>query len=257
MSSGKILTDPLLLALTLTLLFSAIALRRSGPDRRNRQALLAILGLTCSLWLFSTPIAAELLERAATVSTAGIDTEPDLIVVPGGGFAFPLEGIDDPLSYDSTRRVLTAAELWKRYPSARLVMSGRSGGVRAAEHRPDEMASQMARLAEGAGVPADRILLEITSTNTREHPAGLLRMPGIDRMTSIVVVTNGWHMRRALGEFHRHFREARGHAVPPPPAKRRRWSDFVPGASALQHASKMWSEWLGTVWYEILAISNR
>lgn len=107
----------------------------------------------------------------------------------------------------------------------------------------------MRRLLLDLGVPAEAILLEESSRNTRQNAsesAALLKARGIRR---ILLVTSATHMDRALG----HFREA-GLEVTPAPADfqnmgivdARRW---LPNADALAQSARSLKEWVGQrVW---------
>ncbi len=86
-----------------------------------------------------------------------------------------------------------------------------SGGV--GKHPPSE-AEVMARIARDAGVPSERLVLERNSTNTLEnalHCRAILRAHGWQRIT---VVTDDYHLPRALLAFRLLGLHASGSAPP-------------------------------------------
>lgn len=99
----------------------------------------------------------------------------DFIVCLGGGYG----------------REAIAAQLWHQKVAPFVIVSNAPG---AAEY--------MRYLVSLSGVPRDRILLDRESYTTGEHPAGVARMPGVDRDRSrLVIVTDHTHTRRAKACF--------------------------------------------------------
>lgn len=92
-----------------------------------------------------------------------------------------------------------------------LVLSGGKGGVTAAE------ADVMWRLARELGVPDQRIVLETRSRNTFENAIYCGRIMMERGWASAIVVTDAWHMRRALFVFRRLGLPAVGAPVTRPP----------------------------------------
>jgi uncharacterized SAM-binding protein YcdF (DUF218 family) len=97
------------------------------------------------------------------------------------------------------------------------------------------------------GVPADRILMEETSRNTRENAietAKILRERALDK---VLLVTSAYHMRRALGVF----RKAGIDAIPAPTDHQSRSIvglgplAWVPDAEALRDSTLVLKEYLG------------
>lgn len=64
-------------------------------------------------------------------------------------------------------------------------------------------ARAMAKAARAAGVPADAILLDETSLNTRGNAANVATLVHEHNLTSIILVTSPYHQRRASIAFHR------------------------------------------------------
>ena len=194
-------SSPLTILLVLSVGVACLFLRPSS--RWPRRFLLAVL---LSYWLISTHAGASLL-----VSGLGHGFSPihrreeargaEAVVVLGGGAAtYSADGqVVGVLTSPSVLRALEGARVAKLI-DARLVVA--SGG----EPRPElqlRPESQMLSAAlVAAGVPADRVVEESTSKNTRDQvrliPA-ILRARGIDRF---VLVTSPVHMGRSLALFH-------------------------------------------------------
>jgi uncharacterized SAM-binding protein YcdF (DUF218 family) len=113
------------------------------------------------------------------------------IVVLGSGL-MP-DGSVTPLL---AHRVERGVEMWRRNPGSALVMSGGKG---ADEAQPESHA--MRAYAESLGVPAEAILVEDKSANTRENlrfSAQLLADKDSGNAGRILVVTDDYHVFRAL-----------------------------------------------------------
>jgi len=86
-------------------------------------------------------------------------------------------------------RAQRAAALYREGAVAYVILTGRGVG--------GDSAIELAKQCERAGVPPDRLLLETTSTSTREnmqHVAPLLRAHGFRR---VALVTSASHLGRA------------------------------------------------------------
>lgn len=95
------------------------------------------------------------------------------------------------------RRVERAVALMTAGVGDVLVPSGGAIGGRPAE------AEVMAALARRLGVPACRILTESKARNTRENARFSLALVAAHDLAEVVVVSDGWHLPRALMLFRR------------------------------------------------------
>jgi len=199
---GRLL-DPIavgLLLLVIALVVWGRANARRPASRRARIGL-RVAWVGCAvLYLTSCPLLADVvlhhLERyddEVDAAFADAHDEPVALVVLAGGLRGlrgdvpPSELLDAPTAI----RVFAAARIYRAHPFARVVVSG----------APPELASGMADLLRRLGVPADRVIEENGSTNTRENAeksAALLAPLGIHRA---VVVTSAVHMPRSLRCF--------------------------------------------------------
>jgi uncharacterized SAM-binding protein YcdF (DUF218 family) len=158
--------------------------------------LLAVLGILPTASLLLLPLT----ERFPAWTNQ--DGDPDGIIILGGG------GINPQMSVarntvevgNSGGRVAAVAELARRYPRARIAISGGSGGLfgSAALEAP-----LIARLLESFGVARDRIVLEDGSRNTAENALFSRDLIKPKRGERWILVTAAYHMPRAVGCFRR------------------------------------------------------
>jgi uncharacterized SAM-binding protein YcdF (DUF218 family) len=151
-------------------------------------ALGAMAVIAFQIVLNRTPLADWIVQPMLTSNTDGA---ADAIVVLGGGVTQACT-----LNIHSEQRVLLAARLYKQGRAPVVVMTGGApSGVKCT------VASVMADLAREIGVPADRVLVEETSRNTRANAAlsaPLLHGRGARR---VLIVTDRLHMPRAQACF--------------------------------------------------------
>ena len=244
----KSLINPLLWFLLLQTAGLCVLLRRmSGRSR----LLWSLLLLSILLGMASTPLAWRGLEASLRVASIPDSTiAPAYIFVLGGGYLPGVIPEEDVLVVESQRRVLRAITLWRRFPNARLVLSGavhEYDGFR----EPDRLAQLMADAAMRRGVPTSAILLEPRSINTREHPIEALKLSGVTSTTPIAVVTSDWHIRRAEQEFRRYFQQVYNYPAPPLQGAMGLQS-LIPSADSLGANTLLLREWVGILWYKIL-----
>jgi len=110
---------------------------------------------------------------------------------------------------EAAERMTEAVALARRFPVARLVLSGGSAGLLASA--PPEAAS-MGRLLAALGVARERITLETRSRDTYENAVFTKRLVNPGAGERWLLITTAWHMPRAMGCF----RQA-GFAVEPWP----------------------------------------
>lgn len=135
---------------------------------------------------------------------------PDGIVVLGGSIE-PDISIAHGVAVvrASADRLIAAAALARRYPTARIVFTGGSGNLLSNDAREADYAAE---LFESLGIPRSRLTMERRARNTQENAefAKALAAPkGGERW---LLLTSAYHMPRAVGLF----RKA-GFAVEPYP----------------------------------------
>ena len=116
---------------------------------------------------------------------------------------------DGSLSLVGEERVLAGADLWHRGVAPVLVLTGgRDPLARASIAEADAFAARAREL----GVPDDALLLERDSSNTADNARHLAKLLLPDRRR-VRVVTQPFHLRRALLWFRRAGFETRGHHI--------------------------------------------
>jgi uncharacterized SAM-binding protein YcdF (DUF218 family) len=216
--------------------------------RRRRAGLALIWVGTLGLYLLGTPFIANnmLLALETDLPTEPpADHKPAAIVVLGGeiirSHTSQLHARPGPLTFE---RLQTAAALARKTGLPILV----SGGLTQAD--TPAVATVMAKsLTDDFGVPPRWI--EDESADTWENArlsAAILHNEGID---SIYVVTNSWHMPRALLSFA--GTDLHVTAAPTPlddPLAPQLW-DFMPQATSWVTSFYALHEWIGYAWYRL------
>jgi uncharacterized SAM-binding protein YcdF (DUF218 family) len=124
----------------------------------------------------------------------------DGIVVLGGAVYTDVSAARDQLSTGQAgERILTLADLARRYPSARLVYSGGSGNLLVPDARVE--AELVAGAAENLGIAPDRLMIEGTSRDTWENAVATRALVPPAPGERWLLVTSAWHMPRAVGCF--------------------------------------------------------
>ena len=124
---------------------------------------------------------------------------PDGIIVLGGAVRGVESAALGQIVFDEGERVVEAAILAKRYPTARVIFTGGTGLLLTADAPTEAQAAQ--KLLVELGVDPSRITLETASRNTDENArftAELIRPQPKQRW---LLVTSAWHMPRSMGLF--------------------------------------------------------
>jgi len=260
-SSGLGLLKPALSALVLPPVpFIALALVGAGVTRTRPRAGRWLVVLACAgLWLCSCVGMARWVEQhglheppalnaaqRAQLSARAAAGEPIAIVVLGGGLGgIAPEYGDTTLSGASLMRLRYAVWLG-RQTGLPIAASGGLGWVAVGTGAPPE-AARMAQIARAElGTPLR--WAETNSRDTHENAidtVALLRPAGI---REIVLVTQGWHMPRALREFNA---AVAGAAAPmritPAPCDQAwsvgsNWLDWMPSGDGAQRLREVMHE---------------
>ena len=186
--------------LLLSLIPAVLLLFRKRDGGRTGKIWIASLVLV--YWVLSTPIAAVTLVHLFSPVVHPVLSASDA----GGATAIVLLGAGMQVhrsrgaSYgaptrEGSLRVLETVRLHRLLGGAPIIATG---GVRSS---PYSESALMAHQLEQLGVPADKIIKEEKSTNTRDHALfvpPLLKQHGIERF---VLVTSQQHIGRALAAF--------------------------------------------------------
>lgn len=176
-------------------------------------------GLTWGLLAYSMTVLAVTAFAIFKPIRSTADFAPaDVIVVLGAGM-----DRDGTLHQSTELRVARAVALWEADVAPRLLMSGGT-----AEDGGPSAADGMAALARSLGVPEQAVLTETRSRSTLQN--ALFSLPLLEGTDRLVLVTEGFHLPRALASFRW---AGSGHEITLAQSTRFRWSTDTPVRSAL------------------------
>lgn len=172
------------------------------------------------------------------------------IIVLGGGFQGTVNLARGGYELnDAGDRMVEAAVLARRYPEAKVIVSGGTGSL-LFEGEAD--AASAPRLLAGLGVAADRLVLEGRSRNTYENAVFTAEMMRPQPGQKWLLVTSAFHMPRSMGLF----RKA-GFDVLPWPTDYKTSGREAPGLTednvhdSLKNTTTGLREWIGLLAYWI------
>lgn len=143
-------------------------------------------------------------------------------------------------------RVLEAARLFDLLNGPLVIASG---GVTERDGAAAPESAALGRALIDVGVPANRVLLESESKNTRDEVVIIKRMLAERGVATFVLVTSPLHMRRSL----RAFEQQGMHPIPSPsplaPERSTRWNPLLPSDMWLTIGDSVIYEWLATGYY--------
>jgi len=223
---------------------------------RGRAPLLCGAGAFAVILLFSLAPVTERLTRAAE-SGAAYSFRPevtyDAAVVLGGmvdGGAS--RGSGDVELTEAADRVTRALELWRAGRVKVVVLSG--GNVWPQPGEPTESERLAAKLVAW-GMPAEAVVVEGRSRNTRENAIETARLVAGRGYTSLLLVTSALHMPRALGCF-----RAVGITPDALPVDRRasdgKDDSWLPRAGELSKATDVLRELAGRLAYRVVGYTR-
>jgi uncharacterized SAM-binding protein YcdF (DUF218 family) len=174
----------------------------------------------------------------------------DGIVVLGGSVNPIIAESRNQISVpEASERLFEAAALARRYPTARVIVSGGEAGI---VPKGFSEANVMRNVLVDAGVDPARIETEGTSRNTYENAVNARQLAQPKPDETWLLVTSGWHMPRAVGCF----RNVGWNVLPYPVDYRTTgniglWANFVMVKEfwRLDLAAK---EWIGLFVYRLL-----
>jgi len=198
------------------------------------------------LFVLSTGVATLIFDQIlATETSPNSDWSPEFIFVLGGGYELGANNAQDFLGTESIRRVNAASALWQKYPKSRVVFSGNQPGTEE-DREPTRHGELSSEHAQSLGLDKARIITESASSNTREHPIEALKLSGVKRDSLIAIVTSDFHLRRATGEFKKHFVNVESFGTGDA-ASGLSWLDFVPLATHLDENAYRIKEFAGII----------
>jgi uncharacterized SAM-binding protein YcdF (DUF218 family) len=207
--------------------------------------LLARVSISILVFL-STGVATLIFDQIlANETSPGPNWSPEFIFVLGGGYELGANAAQDFLGTESIRRVNSASALWQKYPKSIIVFSGKQPGTED-DREPTRHGELSSEHAKSLGLTESRIIIESTSSNTREHPIEALKLSRVKRDSKIAIVTSDFHLRRATGEFRKHFQDVESFGTGDA-ASGLSWLDFVPLATHLDENAYRIKECAGII----------
>jgi len=229
------------------LLFLTFAIFVKVANTKLNRIIKLLNRVSISILVFlSTGVAALIFDQIlATETSPRSDWSPEFIFVLGGGYELGANAAQDFLGTESIRRINAASALWQKYPKSMVVFSGRQPGTETerAKSRHGELSSEH---ATSLGLDTTRIIIESTSSNTREHPIEALKLSRVTRDSKIAIVTSDFHLRRASGEFKKHFLNVESFGTGDATSGLS-WLDFVPLATHLDENAYRIKEFAGII----------
>lgn len=202
---------------------------------------------TSLLYLAALPvIAARMIEEVEIKTPAKPDFSTAQAIVVLGGGVHPGDGdkVPDTLGPWSLERIVLAAQAYKQLNLKVAVSGGQVNGAHMSE------ASLMkAALETQFSVPVNWV--EDKSRTTFENAMFTAKLLKADKVTTIVLVTQAWHMRRALWSFERAGLRAIPYPAPLTYDETDQLADYLPNIGALQRSYHALHEAIGLAYYRL------
>ncbi len=230
------------------LLISAIIRNKVWKKRLRWTSLILFL-------VFSNPIIYNeciLWWEKPAISINSLDNDYDLAVVLGGTTDVDREPKDRLFFFKGADRVTHALNLYHAGKVRKILFTG--GNARLFED-PDRDNSPIYNFYVMCGVAPEDIIIESASRNTRENAAFVKQLVEKNRHSGkVLLVTSGFHMRRAEGVFKKVGIDVTGFSTDfysPIPKDRFRFDSFIPSPVVLNYWNFLIKEWIGYVVYWI------
>jgi uncharacterized SAM-binding protein YcdF (DUF218 family) len=153
------------------------------------------------------------------------------------------------LGLDTTSRCLEGARLYRQGSPCRIIVSG---GTQYASGGGPSAAQLMRDFLVGIGVRPKDVIVEGSSQTTYENARECQKILEKRHLSRVVLVTEAYHMYRALGVF-----EKQGIDAVPAPCRfistEFTWeiTRFLPDGYAPQACKRVFHEWTGVLWYRL------
>lgn len=239
---------PLGASLLIATLAIVLFLLRKMKSALSLSILHVFLLSLCSMPVVSDYLIAKWERRFAPI-TVSASVSADAAIVLGGTLVGPVAPSVEENLGEGVDRVLRASRLYKSGKVERIIVSG---GNLPWLRVPVPEAEVMKKLLIEWGVPADAILVEGKSRNTRENAVNVKKMLVDQHVESVLLVNSALHMPRAM----RVFRRVGVKAIPSPTDYKvvdrgqREIMDYLPDAGALGNMTALLREVVGMVYYK-------
>jgi uncharacterized SAM-binding protein YcdF (DUF218 family) len=202
---------------------------------------------TSLLLLAALPIiAARMIEdvEVKPPDKADFSSAQAIVVLGAGIHRGDGEKIPDTLGTWSLERLDFAAHAYHQLKLKVAVTGGCPPGARAAEGP-----LMKGVLESDFGVPVTWV--ESQSRNTFENALYTKKLLQADNVTTVVLITHAWHMRRALWSFERVGLHALAYPAPPTIEEGDRIEAYLPSMRALQDSYHAIHEAIGLAYYQL------
>ncbi|HWD58717.1 MAG TPA: YdcF family protein [Stellaceae bacterium] len=167
-----------------------------------------------------------------------------IVVLGGGVHRGDGDKVPDTLGAYTLERLDFAVHAYHKLNLKIAVSGGITGGAHTAE-----AALMKAVLEEDFAVPVNWV--EARSSTTWENAVYTKQLLQADNVTTVVLVTNAWHMRRAVWSFERAGLHAIPWPAPPIFPANDRIDDFLPSMPALSESYHALHESIGLGYYRL------
>jgi len=202
---------------------------------------------TSLLYLASLPVvAARMLDdiEIKPPDTPDFSAAQAIVVLGGGIHRGDGDTVPDTPGTWTLERLDFAAHAYRRLNLKVAVSGGRPAGAHAAE------AALMKTALEGDfSVPVSWV--EPRSRSTYENALYTKQLLQADHVTTVLVVTDAWHMKRALWSFEHVGLHAIAWPAPPTYEEADRADDYLPSMQALQESYHALHEAIGLAYYQL------
>ena len=212
--------------------------------RRVGLALALVSGI--ALYALATPaLSSYLLARVEAALPSEVEFgAAQAIVVLGGDVRAGAGAIPDTLGPLSLERVLLAAQAYRRLNLPIVVSGGRVARAHASE-----AALMQAALGADFAIPVK--WTEERSRTTWENAVYTAQVLRPERLTAVVLVSQSWHLPRAIWAFERTGLRALPWPAPRAAAHVDRLGDYLPNIAGLRDSSFALHEIVGAVYYRL------
>jgi uncharacterized SAM-binding protein YcdF (DUF218 family) len=232
-------------------LLAGVAWLYARPKSRAPRVMLAVVAIGYALaTIYPFPRAIERWVSAPfrPLAKADVPGGRSIVVLLGSGSYRRVDWSEKKMSVldpIGTERTLEAARVFRLIDPTFVVSSG---GLIDPDRLEDPAGDTMAEALIRLGVPADRIIIERQSTNTRDEAVSVAKMLPTLNVQNVILVTSSIHMRRAVGMF-----RAAGVETIPAVAREIEYSDtflnFLPSDVGLRKSALVVHELAGITYY--------
>jgi uncharacterized SAM-binding protein YcdF (DUF218 family) len=218
--------------------------------RWRRMGISLALLSSLALYAAATPaLSSYLLARVEAALPPPPDFTADLtaaqaIVVLGGDVRVGSGAIPDRLGPLSLERVVLAAQAYRRLHLPVVVSGGRVGRAQASE-----AALMQAALAADFAIPVAWV--EPRSRTTWENAVDTAQLLRPEHLTTVVLVSQSWHLPRAIWAFERAGLRALPWPAPRTAMHTDRPGDFLPNIAGLRDSFYALHEIIGRTYYRL------